>query len=279
MTTKTKRNDPHAAANLIPSDYTHVLTFAHAGTEAGWPVPAHGVDVLLAMKAERQFFNRHGGCNRCDVCGANFRFGDVFEHGPTGVCIVVGWECGDKIATLDRSVFDRELGAVREATLAEARKAAKATARAEFLAAHEGLAEALQGDHYILRDIAARFELRGELSEAQVELVFKIARELRERAAEVKVPVAIANGERATVRGRVVSVKWVDGFRGDRVAKATVKVDAAGGVFLLYGTLPRGIANAQRGDVVEFAATIEHGDRDPSFGFFSRPTGAKIVAG
>lgn len=278
MTTKnSKRTDPHAAANLIPSNYAHVLTFAHAGTEDGWPVPAYNVDVLVAMMREHRFFHRHGTTSRCDVCGACFRFGDVFEHSPTGERIVVGWECADKIATLDRSTFDRQLGSLREATLAEARRAEKAEQRAAFFTANPGIENDLQGDHYILRDMAEKLERFGSLSEAQVALARKIADEARERATERKVPVAFVNGARAFVRGTVVSVKTVAGYRMQE-RKMTVKVTTPdGGVFLLYGACPASVATVGRGAVVEFSATIQHGQRDPSFGFFKRPTKAVLV--
>lgn len=280
MTTKnSKRTDPHAAANLIPSHYAHVLTFAHAGTEDGCPMPAFNLDVLVAMMREHRFFLRHGDTtSRCDVCGAFFRFGDVFEHAPSGERIIVGWECANKIATLDRGEFERGHSELRERTLREAEKAAKAEKRAAFLAANPGLEAALQGDHYILRDMAGKLGHAGELSEAQVKLAHKLAGELAERAAEVKVPVAFENGERAIVRGTVVSVKLADGFRGASVWKMTVKVQTEGGVFLLHGTRPSSLDKAERGSVVEFSATIEHGQRDPSFGFFKRPSNA-VLAG
>ena len=96
-------------------------------------------------------------------------------------------------------------------------------------------------------------------------------------AAERRVPVAFADGERATVRGVVVSTRVVDGFRGRPERKMTVKVTTEdGGVFLLYGTEPADLLGVAQGVAVTFTATIEHGNREPSFGFFKRPTGAQI---
>lgn len=239
-------------------------------------MPAFNLDVLLAMRKEHRFFVR-GGNDGCDVCGAHFRFGDVFEHAPSGERIVVGWECADKIATLDRSVFDHQLGAHRAATLNEARKAQKAAECAAFLAAHEGLADALRGDHYILRDLAGKLAQFGNLSDAQVALAFKLAREIAERASERKVPVAFIDGERAFVRGVIVSTKLEESrFHAGSTWKVTVKVTVPdGGVFLLFGSLPRALEGVERGTVVEFSAMIQHGQRDPSFGFFKRPTNAR----
>lgn len=272
----TKRTDCHSPSRLIPADYVHVLTFSHAGVEDGFPVPAHNVDVLQAMQEAHPFFRR--SINQCHVCGAVFRMGDVFEHTPTGEHVVVGWECANKIATLDRTAFDRELGSVRALSLQEARKAQKAEQVAEFLAAHEGLAEALKFDHPIVSDIAHRLQQLGELSEAQVALVHRIVRERTERDAERKAPVPFAHGERAEVQGVVDSLKTVEGFRGRSETKMVVKVTTPdGGTFRLWGSLPRGLAGVERGAVVRFAATIEHGKRDPAFGFFKRPAGAALI--
>jgi hypothetical protein len=57
----------------------------------------------------------------------------------------------------------------------------------------------------------------------------------------------------------------------------TVKVTVPdGGVFLLWGSVPDSLLGAElRGATVEFSAMVKHGDRDPSFGFFSRPTNAR----
>lgn len=273
-----KRTDCHAPSRLIPSDYVHVLTFSHAGVEDGFPVPAHNVDVLRAMQEAHPFFRQ--SITQCHVCGAVFRMGDVFEHTPTGEHVVVGWECANKIATLDRSAFDRALGEVRSLSLQEARKAQKAEQVAAFLAANEGLAEALKFDHPIVSDIGHRLQQLGELSEAQVALVHRIVRERTERNAERKVPVAFADGVRAEVEGVVESLKSVEGFRGRAETKVVVRVTVPdGGVFRLWGSLPRGLAGVQKGAVVRFAATVEHGRRDPAFGFFKRPAGAVLVSG
>lgn len=51
------------------------------------------------------------------------------------------------------------------------------TRQAKFLAEHPGLETALATDHYIVRDIAARFQQWGSLSEKQVALVLKLAGE------------------------------------------------------------------------------------------------------
>jgi hypothetical protein len=44
----------------------------------------------------------------------------------------------------------------------------------------------------------------------------------------------------------------------------------------VWGTVPASIDNVQRGALVEFTATVQVSDNDPKFGFFKRPSKAKI---
>lgn len=271
---RTNRNDCHRPGALVPADYRRVLSFAWAG---GGQFPdnlPYNVDVLLDMRSKLPFFRKENGKGGCDVCGANFRFGDVLVHEPTGEHVVVGHECADKIEGLgDRAEFLVGLRASRTAALAQLKREEKARARAEFLAARTGLAEALQGDHRILRDLAERLEKWGTLSEGQVGLALKIAAELASPAPKGEVP---STGERVTVRGRVVSTKVVDSNYGS-TTKMLVEVETPAGAYRVFGKVPAGLP-VDRGAEVEFSAKLERSERDPSFGFFSRPTKAVLLS-
>lgn len=52
-----------------------------------------------------------------------------------------------------------------------------------------------------------------------------------------------------------------------------VKTDAG---WKVYGTVP-GSIDAKRGDHITFEAQVTVSDDDPKFGFFKRPTKAKIM--
>jgi ribosomal protein L9 len=264
----TKRTDKHCPSNLIPGDYAHALTFAHAG--GGYDAePSYCLDVLRQMMETERFF-RPGNTSRCDVCGAAFRFGDVLRHAD-GEHIIVGWECCEKIIGLqDRAEFLRGLGIVRAEALQEARRSQKAEQLAEFLAAHEGLEAALAGEHRILQDLSEKLSWFGSLSDAQVELALKIKRELDAPRPLVNIPEG-----RTMIEGRVVSTKRVEGFRG-MTLKMLVEVDTPEGSYRVFGSVPSGI-RVDRGDRVRITATLKRSDRDPSFGFFSRPTGAARI--
>lgn len=290
MSKHTKRTDIHRPGVLIPSDYTHVMSFSHAGTEAGWPVPAMDLDVVIEMTKTKPFFRI--ATSQCHVCGAHFRMGDVFEH-KSGEHIIVGWECADRIASLDRSAFQTRQGQHAELSLAAARREQAAADREAFLAANPSLVEDLKLDHYILEDLTRKLARHGSLSEAQVKLAAKVAGEVREREArkaardaEAKAPCPTGT---TVVVGEIVSVKWHDNDFGGAL-KMTVRVEVPGvGAYRVWGTLPSNLEtehvkiqnNGERvglkGARVEFTANLTPSKDDTSFGFFKRPRKDRVV--
>lgn len=145
----------------------------------------------------------------------------------------------------------------------------------------EGLAAAFEScAHYIVRDIKAKFDRYGAISERQAELCIKLAGEAQ-RPTE---PHVTAPTGRVEVTGEIVSVK---SYRGDfrTVTKMLVKVSTPAGSWRAWGTMPAslmhycapvGETGAEKGDTIAFTATLKHGD-EPHFAKFSRPTAARIV--
>lgn len=150
---------------------------------------------------------------------------------------------------------------------------------AKVLSDNEGLSDALNVDHYIIRDIAGRFFQYGSLSEKQIALVLKIARERAERAAEPQ--IEITEGHR-TMTGKVLSAKlnrW-------ETPKMLLKLDTGEKVWgtvptaLLYqvggATIPRRYDRYDqlpllKGRTVTVTAKVEKSRNDPCFGIFKRP--------
>lgn len=226
----------------------------------------------------------------CDHCGARFDWGAVYQHKPTGKHIVVGNVCADK--TLD--VPNRHELEVRriKSRLAANREAARYAAAARTQADTLGFAwlySTGKHDNKTLDDIAHKGLKFGGLTERQIELVRKIhdgtptewqarkaeakaKREAEEAAAE-SVP---SNGERIEVEGTVLTVKEKEGYMpGTTVYKMLVRHATRG--FKLWGTMPSSLNDAKVGDVVAFSAKVERSNDDPKFGFFSRPTKARLV--
>ncbi len=117
-----------------------------------------------------------------------------------------------------------------------------------------------------LRRLAPVFDLGAEATAAPV------PRPTRPAETHVQVPV---DGERIDVEGEIVSVKLDEWDR----QKMTVKISTDAGTWLCWGTCPDSLpAIPLRGCTVAFSATVVRGDRDEHFGFFQRPTKARLVS-
>lgn len=234
----------------------------------------------------------------CDYCGTGIRYCFGIRSSD-GRSFIVGSECVNKTGDAGLVVaVKREMKAHRDSVKVaeraaaakawrEARDAETATRRAATLAANPDLTDLLATDHPIIRDIAERFAKWGSVSDAQIALVRKIAREAAERAAEVE--IAAPTG-RQVIRGRVLSVKdhyTQVGYNTVHTWKITVKVTTPAGVWVCWGTCPDSIlaplrdafpghaVDALRGRDVEFTATLSPSDR-PTFAFFKRPAKAEL---
>lgn len=217
-----------------------------------------------------------------------------FKHGPTGELVHMGHDCADKYEALyDASAWELENGRQRAAAAKALTRLKNEEERADFLSANPGLAEALDVEHPIIADIKARFVTYRELSPKQVELVMKIADEVRNPKPpppeDVKVPGPLGKQE---FRGTIVSAKVVEGDWGSSW-KITVKVAVEGGCWLAWGTAPQALLDTVRaerdahphgvgesipemrdvlrGREVHLRATLEAG-REDHFRFMKRPT-------
>lgn len=234
----------------------------------------------------------------CDHCGARFDWGSVYQH-TSGGHIVVGNVCANKTMEVpSRLALDEKR---MKARIAAAREAARNAAKARAEAIEGGYEWLYAGKHNnrTLDDIAAKGLAWGGLTVAQIGLVKRIhsgtlpewqvlrqkreAEQAAEEAAAQPVPVT---AERMEVEGEIVSTKEQDGFNpGERVLKMLVKTT---GGFKLWGTVPGNLRDEfggtceagpfLRGKRVAFSAKLERSKDDAKFGFFSRPTKARLVA-
>jgi hypothetical protein len=235
---------------------------------------ADGRCCLMGLRTIAQVrFAETGGTGQCSTCGAHFLYGDVWVHVPTGEHIHLGHQCADKYSLLvDRSAYQLALGRRQAAAAAQLQRVANWEARTAFLAAHPGLAEDLQQQHPILRDLSAKLTQYRSLSDKQVAFAAKLAAEVR-NPAPAEQHVAAPTGT-VTVRGTVVSVKVHEGAYGTTL-KMTVKVQTPAGSWLAWGTVPTSL-DVTKGATVQFVATLQAGN-DPHFVFFKRPRQAVVV--
>ena len=305
----TRRTDPHRKGAIIPADYEHALSYNLATTMDNWPIPSFGINCeldrrqtdetgrvirngehnadgrccIIGLHKAGAKWATHGTTGQCTACGARFVYGEVWRHILTGEYIHVGHICGAKYGLVaDRTEFDREAGEARRLAAAQYLREQNKAERAEFLADHSGLAEALETDHPILTDMAARFRRWRSLTDKQIALAMKIVDEVRNPPPEEK--HCPAPEGKQTFNGVVVGSKVQKGYYGTQI-KITVKVETPDGNWLAYGTAPAAILDATvnhgglRGCKVEITATLTRSDRDVHFAFTKRPRGKLVVFG
>lgn len=311
----TPRTDLHRPGAIIPGEYEYVFSYQMPTTDGGHPVPSFGLDCEVDYRIEivsGQDKGRHepgkhssdtccvarlrtvgatfatnGGSGKCTVCSTWYVYGDVWHHTPSDEYIHIGHNCADKYSLLvNRSKYEMDMRR-RDAARAKVIITAKnKEERNAFLAQHEGLAADLElaDKHYILSDLAVKFNTYKTLSEKQVALVRKLANEVRNPAPEEKnVPAPTG---KMSVKGKVVSCKLRESQFGS-VWKMTVKVSGPDGVWLCWGTCPSTFINEAmerqngmwdlRGAEVEFTATLQAG-RDAHFAIFKRPTKPVLIS-
>lgn len=80
---------------------------------------------------------------------------------------------------------------------------------------------------------------------------------------------------RQTLTGEITTVRETESQFGTQT-KMRLLLDGHGGSSV-WGTLPRAVSEAVPGTRVEMVATVEVSSGDPTFGFFARPTRARII--
>jgi hypothetical protein len=216
-------------------------------------------------------FHANGGCA---ACGTFFAHGAVVHNSKTDDIIAIGGICAGTWG-LAKQIGMRAARARKAAANAEIKAAAHGAAQS-FLTENEGLEDAFETDHYIVKDIERKLWQYGDLSDKQVELVFKIAREQVERLvaqaarkAHLDAAPALAEG-RYTIEGRIVSTKTQESIYGTQY-KMLVEMEDGNRV---WGTVPSIIWDVEAGSRVKFDAAVERSKDDEHFGFYKRPTKA-----
>lgn len=219
----------------------------------------------------------------CDYCGTGIKHVYLIVDSK-GNSFKVGSECvrktSDRTLVATARTFRRDAArAKRRAEIAEERAAWAAAARADTLAQNPDLVDLLKTDHPVVKDMAARFEKFGSLSAKQIDYL----RVLKGRAVTNLCDVP-ATDKRVDLQGVIASVKAADDyFAGGMSYKMLVLVTTDAGQYKLWGTVPSVLfigntVETLRGKTVSFSAKIQRSNKDASFGFFSRPTKAQVIA-
>jgi hypothetical protein len=149
------------------------------------------------------------------------------------------------------------------------------------------LASGLTWGLHTMADIAAKSRKYGEASDKQIALVARIVAEqeskwdsyldrMTVKADEAPAATLQVTGKRQVIEGTIISRKEVEdpySYHGGTTWKMLVEL--ADGT-RVYGTEPSAFETS-KGDKVRFAAAVKVSDKDPSFGFYSRPTQFEIT--
>lgn len=274
--TPTKRADIHRPSAINPVDYAFIGIFYQGDSE--WIGDAYIADhrELERLVGEDWHLKTVPGGNyaakfTCDHCGAHFAHGALYRHEPTGELLAVGHICAATVLLPGTTQMDRKRRLAERAAKAARTAAENAEKRAALLEGNPGLAEALEADHHISRDIKRKFlGSHPDLSDKQIALVFKLQKDVAERevrlAEEKAKATPVIEGKGVVITGKVLSTKWVEGYY-DNVLKMLVLDDRG---FKVWGTVPSALS-AEREDRVSFTANTEQSRDDETFGFFKRP--------
>lgn len=275
-----QRTDTHRPSVINPDDYSFVAFEYLKDTDVAL--------VLINREIINQHKQRTGGTmsrhahgGNCHICGAHAIYTALFHHRPSNTYIRTGLDCAEKLdCAEDGDVFRKRIHNALEA------KAGKAKAQAYLAKAGLERAWSIYVDSTVDRyeentisDIVSKLVQYGSLSDKQISFIAKLIEKIDNRAAnEAKwaaereaaecVPVAET---RMVVTGTIISIKETD-FG----TKMLVAHDTG---WKVYGSVPSSLRGISRGDRVEFYAMVKRSDRDEKFGFFSRPTKAKIISG
>ena len=287
-----RRTDIHRPAAILPEDYRFVAFEA---------IKIEGIGDCIVAQMNREriradmartggTYSRHAHGGNCMVYGnANAIYTALFYHAPTNTYVRMGQDCAAKVEMgLDRAAFTRFRDGVHQWQEARAGKR-----KAEGALTERGLAEAwalytAPGASYTryeestIVDIVSKLVRFGSISDKQYAFIERLLVKVRDRArtdaeravetaAALPIPEEIV-GKRATVIGKVLSVKVVESAYGGQT-KMLVKTDAG---WKLWVSVPSHVA-IERGHRVKFDARIERSNDDPKFGFGSRPTNASII--
>lgn len=282
-----KRSDIHSEANFVPEDYVFYNCYdAHPDYPMG--------DFWLEMKREviSAVLSRNGSIHplgSCALCGhVHLRYVNVFTHVPTDKLICVGQSCAYGRMEMDSSEFDRFMRIVKVNRAAAKAEGAGAAWRANNTDLVVFFTEELPTWKFyslnFLNSLAGQVKSKGKLSGFQTDAArrcmingrpheAKAATRDADRATEKANAVDCPEG-RMVITGEIVKLDSKAGYAYNTVRWVMTVKDDRG--FVLWGTQPASLSHAEKGDRVQFTATIERSDQDAKFGFFKRPSKAMV---
>lgn len=222
-------------------------------------------------KEHGKTFNALDAQGKCQCCNRRISWICHGVYKPTNTPFVMGRQCAK---SMQAAGYDK-------VSMNQKRMADKVKRKRKALKFIEGLSESDReilewmktAKNRIAKDMSAKLERFGSLSEKQIAFAHKLREQETAREQELQNANPIIEGRQVIV-GEIVSVKCRDdGY--NQSWKATIK-DEQGNLF--WGTLPSAIKTECKGERIELTGTVRPSDNDPHFGFYSRPSKAKLIA-
>jgi hypothetical protein len=284
---------------MDPADYV-LVGDADFHDEEGYEYVDH--DLLAERTGSRSAIlsddNEYG---RCGHCGQRIRYAAYFLYLPTNEILHVGLTCAIRLSLDNRSTLKRKQDREQHSRIAKvsAWRGRCPENEEAFIFMEEiknGGRDSLPfgdfwyGRYGIVTNMLSGLNKYGSLSEKQVTFLASIKASLVERrekdAEKAKEPIVPVVEGRIEITGQVVSVKWQDSVYGGNY-KMLVLDDRG---FKVWGTVPESLQTlvreevgieglVEKGERVQFTATVTKSDRDEDFGFFKRPAKGLLCEG
>jgi hypothetical protein len=201
--------------------------------------------------------------SRCDCCGSTrLKHACTVVHKPTLVGYYVGRDCATKLMNMADGAFSKMSVALAERGEQKRRVASWITRNPQHA---EIVAWADSSTHYIVSDLVSRLRRYGNLSEKQVELLYKIKNQIADKAtakANEPTPTTPAPSGRVKVSGTVLGTKSIEGRFGF-THKALIRLTDFNKVWVTCHKVV--------GESVTFTATFTASATDSHFATGSRP--------
>lgn len=306
-----ERTDIHRPSVIEPKDYEYVgIEFQKIESFGDVPVVEENrkrIQAHMARTGGTYSNHEHGGS--CHICGAWAIYTVLFYHPKTNTYIRTGNDCADKLDlgynSNEMSLFRAAIHDAREAQAGKKKAQAlladrnlsvlwdvyelveklnfiiyrTAASEAELDAANARIFETIRVpyEETTIHDIVSKLIRYGNISDNAANFASKLfdkisqrvaLREQREAESASAVPAPTG---RVRIQGTVLGMRTEERnayYYGDSGIVTKVLIQADGG-WKVWGNR---FDNVEKGDRVDFVATIQVSDRDPKFGFFKRPT-------
>lgn len=254
----------------VPATDLEVVAFAHVfqcdhtdGTRTECEL-----EILNETLRDSSKFDRDSGGWRCDCCGHSLLYACEVVHKPTLTGYFIGRDCATKLTALANCNFSHLSVAAADRAKSRQRVASWKTRNPQ----HREVIDWALNDkdaHYIARDIARKVARYSDISQKQIELVYRLRQQQIDRAAAKAAepqPTTPAPEGRVEVSGVVLTTKRQDSAYGV-TTKALIRLSDANKAWV---TVPSG-ACFERGWTVTIRASWTRSEKDQHFSFGSRP--------